>query len=362
MRGKVLCLTEDPDRPTTAMFIGLREAGFDLAVICPGYEQVITFLRDNRVRVLDVTIPRRFDRHGTGELRRIIVDGNYQILHLFSNSALESGLRASRGLDTRIVAYRGIVGNVSFLNPISWRRFLNPRIDRIVCVADCVREYFLSMRPAWLRLPPERSVTIYKGHDLDWYQAEPAQLHHLGMPDNAFVVSCAANYRPRKGIEVLVAAMSHLPAEWNAHLILVGRMDAKRLRKEVEQSPASSRIHFLGHRDDAPAVIAASDVFVLPSIRREGLSRSLIEAMAYGIPPVATDCGGNAEIVIDGACGLLVPTGSPSSIADAIGQLYRDDALRERLGQAARLRIENGFRIEDTISRTAVLYDSLLAG
>ena len=79
--------------------------------------------------------------------------GRYDILHLFSNKALQNGLAASRGLPVKIVAYRGIVGNVSFFSPVSWLRFLNPRIDRIVCVADAVRDYFLQMRPRFLRLP-----------------------------------------------------------------------------------------------------------------------------------------------------------------------------------------------------------------
>ena len=86
-------------------------------------------------------------------------------------------------------------------------RHLNPRIDRIICVADAVRDFFLSMRPAFLRLSPEKLVRIYKGHDLAWYDAEPADLTSVGLPQGAFVVATVANYRPRKGIEMLVEAI-----------------------------------------------------------------------------------------------------------------------------------------------------------
>jgi glycosyltransferase involved in cell wall biosynthesis len=260
----------------------------------------------------------------------------------------------------RLIAYRGIVGNVSFLSPVSWLRFLNRRIDRIVCVADAVRDFFLTMRPAFLRIPKHRLVRIYKGHDLAWYTAAPANLEPLGVPHGAFVVSCVANYRPRKGIEVLVDAMAALPRDAPIHLLLVGQMQARRLVKSIAASPVADRIHRVGHRADAPAITAASDVFVLPSIKREGLARSLIEAMAYAVAPIVTDCGGSPELVVDGVSGLVVPVRDPQALADAIIKLYEDADLRTRFGRAARERIRDDFRIEETIAQTLALYRSLV--
>jgi glycosyltransferase involved in cell wall biosynthesis len=269
-------------------------------------------------------------------------------------------LAASRGLPVKIVAYRGIVGNVSFFSPISWLRFLNPRIDRIVCVANAVRDYFLRMQPAFLRVPAERLVTIHKGHSLDWYRAEPADLSALGIPRDAFVVGCVANYRPRKGIEVLVDALALLPSEWPVHLLLVGGgMDASRLTRHIAASPAAGRIHVLGYRSDAPSLTAACQAFVLPSTKREGLARSLIEAMAYGVAPVVTDCGGSPELVVDGVSGFVVPVRDAAAIAAALRKLRDDSELRRRLGAAARERIRNDFRIEDTIAKTLALYREL---
>src|SRR5690606_16788557 len=265
--------------------------------------------------------------------------------------ALQSGLAASRGLPVRIVAYRGIVGNVSFWSPVSWRRFLNPRIDRIVCVANAVRDYFLAMRPRFLRVPAERLVTIYKGHSLDWYTASPADLGSIGVPSDAFVIGCTANYRPRKGIELLVDALAALPA--NTHLLLIGGgMDAPALRRRIAASPAASRIHVLGYRRDAPALTAACDVFVLPSIKREGLARSLIEAMAYGIAPVVTDCGGSPELVVHEQCGLVVPAGDAAALAAALDRLHADPDLRARFGAAARERIGRALRVAGAVART----------
>jgi glycosyltransferase involved in cell wall biosynthesis len=357
---KALCITEDPDRPTTSMFVGLAKAGVDVTVVCPPGERR-DWLAENGVRVLDLPLRGQFDREAVRRLRAELTHGRYDVLHLFSNKALQNGLAASRGLSVKIVAYRGIVGNVSFFSPVSWLRFLNPRIDRIVCVAEAVRQYFLQMRPAFLRLPAERLVTIYKGHSLDWYRAEPADLTALGVPRESFAIACVANYRPRKGIEVLVAALGRLPGSLNVHLLLVGEgMDAPLLTRAIAASPARSRIHVLGYRKDAPALTAACDVFVLPSTKREGLARSLIEAMAYGVAPVVTDCGGSPELVRHGVSGLVVPVADAEALAAAIRMLHDDDVLRARLGAAARERIRRDFRIEDTIAKTLALYRELV--
>jgi glycosyltransferase involved in cell wall biosynthesis len=356
---KVLCITEDPDRPTTATFVGLERAGVDVTVICPAGERR-TWLEQNGVRVLDVPLCKQFDREAVRRLRAELRQGRHDILHLFSNKALQNGLAASRGLPVKIVAYRGIVGNVSFFSPVSWLRFLNPRIDRIVCVANAVRDFFLQMRPKFLRVPAEKLVTIYKGHSLDWYSEAPADLTAIGVPRGAFAVACVANYRPRKGIEVLVDAFDRLPSA--AHLLLIGGgMDTSRLVRRIAASPAAERIHVLGYRRDAPALTAACAVFVLPSIKREGLARSLIEAMAYGVAPVVTDCGGSPELVEHGKSGLVVPVADAAALAAAIRTLLDDAALRTRFGKAARERIGRDFRIEDTIAKTHALYTSLVA-
>jgi glycosyltransferase involved in cell wall biosynthesis len=359
---KALCITEDADRPTTATLIGLERAGIDVTVMCPAAAERRGALLEAGVRVLDLPLKKRVDRNGIDALRAELLAGGYDILHLFSNKAVQNGLIASRGLPVKIVAYRGIVGNLSFFNPISWRRFLNPRIDRIVCVANAVRDHFLRMRPKFLRVRPERLVTIYKGHSLDWYQAAPADLGSVGVPPGSFVLGCVANYRPRKGIELLVDAMAALPVEWRTHLLLVGGgMDAPALARRIAASPVAANIHVLGYRRDAPALTAACDVFVLPSTKREGLARSLIEAMAYAVAPVVTDCGGSPELVVDGVSGLVVPVRDVAALAAAIRKLHDDPELRRRMGAAARERIRNDFKIDDTIAKTLELYRELVA-
>lgn len=361
MAIRALCISEDPDRPTIATFVGLRQAGVDIAVICPPGAPARATLEAAGVELIDIWFRGRVDRDAVRALRQVLLERRIEILHVLGNRGLQNGLQAVKGLPVRVIAYRGIVGNVSFFSPVSWMRLLNPRVDRIICVADAVRDYFLQMRPAWLRIPESKLIRIYKGHSLEWYTDPPADLEPLGIPKNAFVVGCVANYRPRKGIEVLVEAVERLPEAWNVHLLLVGRMAGKALDRRIAASPMRERIHRPGVRPDAPQVSAACDVVALPSTKREGLARSVIEAMVYRRPVVVTDCGGSPELVVDGECGFVVPVRDAAALAGAISKLYNDPDLRRRLGVAARERIAHSFRIEDTIARTLAVYRGLAA-
>ena len=359
MAIRSLCITEGADRPTVATFIGMHRSGIGMTVVCPSDHPNFRVLEDAGVKVVDIRLTKNFDRDGTQALRAELAGGDYDIVHTFNSRALTNGLRAVRGTDIKVIAYRGIVGNLSVFDPMSWKRYLNPRIDRIVCVCEAIRRWFLEMQPAFLRMPADRPVTIYKGHKLEWYEAPAADLSTAGIPADAFTIACTAAYRPRKGIEYLIEAIELLPADVPAHLVLIGNMDAARLSRRIARSPARDRIHRVGYQGNAPQWTAACDVFCLPSIKREGLARAIIEAMAYRVVPVVTDCGGSPELVVDGECGFVVPPRDATALAGCFEKLYRDPALRERWGEAARQRIGTKFRNEETVRQTIALYEEL---
>lgn len=357
---QVVCVTGHSDRPEAETFIGLSRSGVHMHVLCPEAAPHFRRLSDAGVQVTPFDLAKRIDRDGIRNIRSIIRKDRSEILHLFNNKAVSNGILASTNLPVKIIAYRGIVANVSFFNPMSWMTYLNPKVDRIVCVAEAVRQYLLEMRLLWYRMPRGKPVTIYKGHHLDWYRDHPAELSEFGIPQNAFVVGCTANIRPRKGIHVLIDATHYLPADLPIHVLLIGHMDSPKLRKQIQKSPYRDRIHLAGFRNDAPAVQAACNAVVLPALRREGLPKVIIEAMAYGVPPVVTNSGGSPELIEDKKSGLIVPPGDAPAIAEAIQSLFHDPALCQNLGRNARERIGSCFRIEDTILKTKALYDALL--
>ncbi len=360
MAIRSLCITEGGDRPTVAMLIGMHNVGIEITVVCPPGHPHATSFAEAGVPVIEIALEKNFDRKSRAALRKELIRGQYHLIHTFNSRALSNGLHATKGLPIKVIAYRGIVGNLSFLDPMSWQRYLNPRIDRIICVADAIRRWFLEMQPAFLRMPATRPVTIHKGHKLEWYTETPADLHAIGIPVDAFTIACTAAYRPRKGVEYLIAALELMPADIPAHLVLIGQMDAAKLTRLIERSPARERIHRTGYLSNAPAWSAAADVFCLPSIKREGLPRAVIEAMAYAVPPVVTDSGGSPELIVEGESGFIVPTKDPASLARRFETLYRDPALRARMGAAARDRIATDFRTEDTVRKTVDLYKELI--
>lgn len=357
---KVLCVTAYSDKPETEMFIGLKKFGLDIWVACPSDAPHYQRLIEAGIPVIDIKICRRFDLSAVLILRRFLKANNIDILHLFNNRAVSNGILSSVKLPVKIVVYRGIVGNVSFLSPASWITYLHPKVNRIVCVAEAVRQYFLSMKFLWLRVPHEKVVTIYKGHSLNWYQNKPADLSEFNIPPEAFVVGCVANFRPRKGLHILIDSAKYLPVNAPIHFLLVGKMDDPSLVKQIEKSPFRNNIHLAGYRSDASAISAACHTVILPALRREGLPKVIIEAMAYGVPPIVTDSGGSPELVRGHKCGIVVPPGDSKEIARAIMRLYEYPDLRSEIGKHAKKQIESAFHIDKTIKKTIELYKDLL--
>lgn len=359
-RPRVLCLTDKCDRPETELFIGLKKAGFGVDVMCNPDGKHYQRLVDEGMVVQPIALKSRFDKDGTEAIRQQLAKTSYGVIHAFNPRALACGLRASKGRDIRVVAYRGVIGNISFLNPESWITFLHPRVDRIVCVADAIREYLAGIRFLWLRIAPRKLQTIYKGHDLSWYRDQPADLGEFGVPAGAFVVCCTGRDVPRKGFDVLVNALAKLSDDVAVHLLLVGDViNNQSLQEQVKATPRPERVHFTGYRTDAPAIAAASDVFVLPSTEREGLPRAVIEAMAYGVTPVVTSVGGMPELVEDGKSGLVVAPKDSDALAQAILRLYQDRELLKQMGREARERIARDFHTSRTVTQMGELYNAL---
>lgn len=356
----ILCLTDACDRPESELFIGLKRAGFDVDIMCNPKGRNYQRLVDEGMVVQPITLQGRFDRAGTAAIRNQLTQKKYDVIHAYNPRALACGLRASRGMAIEVVAYRGVIGNISFLNPESWITFLHPRVSKIVCVADAIKDYLASVRFLWLHIPDHKLQRIYKGHDLSWYQDRPCDLGEFGVPEGAFVVCCTGRNVQRKGFDVLVDAFDALPKDVEAHLLLVGDViDNEQLKAQVAATSHPERIHFTGYRQDAPAIAAASDVFVLPSTEREGLPRAVIEAMAYGVTPVVTGVGGMPELVEDAVSGIVVPPKSSSALSSAIARLYRDRDLLTRMGKAARERIAKKFHTSLTVRETGELYQAL---
>lgn len=181
----------------------------------------------------------------------------------------------------------------------------------------------------------------------------------LGIPPDARVVSSVGLLNDAKGHDLLVEAAARLPD--SVHLLIVGHGErAAALRERGRRLGLGARLHLPGWRDDISAVHAASDVFALPS-RWEGLPYSLLEAMAAGLPCVASDVNGSRDILrAEPPCGLLVPREDPPALASALQRLLSDPELAAGLARAGLARVAADFTLDAMLDRTLAVYREAL--
>jgi glycosyltransferase involved in cell wall biosynthesis len=348
----------NPIRPEASQVIGLHKSGkVRVVVLCNPNSPLIALFESHGIEVLTDKLDSKLSLSTIKNIKHIIKDRNIDILHLFNNIACCNGAMAAIGTNVKVIAYRGQTGNMSRLDPASYLTLLHPRLDKIICVAKAVE---LELK-THLGRHKNKAVTVYKGHDTSWYQNPKADLSSLGLAEDSFIISLVANLRPRKGLPVLMDALSLLPEDTNLDVLLVGAdPTSAKIQALIESSGRVGRVHALGYRTDAPEVAAASHLTILPTTKREGLCRAVLEANSYGVPAIVSDTGGNAELVKNGHSGIVVPPSEPQLLADAILKLYNDRELCALYGKNAKERAQNKFNVEQGVSGTLDVYYSLM--
>lgn len=167
----------------------------------------------------------------------------------------------------------------------------------------------------------------------------------LALPDDVFVVGTVARLDPVKNLDVLVEAVASLNGRRPATLLVIGDGETRtRLESAADRAGAAGAIRFLGHRDDARDLLAGCDAYANSSIS-EGVSLTILEAMAAGLPVVATRVGGTPEVV-DETCARLVPSRNPDAMTAALAELADAPDLRRALGRGGRMRVETRFALD----------------
>lgn len=235
-------------------------------------------------------------------------------------------------------------------------------VDTVITVSNKVRDRIVVTN----MLPAKRVVAIHNGmstHKFGVAQIEidARRLEFSSCPDDIVIV-CVARLVWFKGLSTLVDAMpSVLARAPNARFVVVGDGPLKaELIAQAGNLGVGKQLILTGERRDIPGILAAADLFVLPSVS-EGLPISIMEAMAVGLPTVATDVGGVSELVTDGETGLLVPPRATEALANALTTLALSPALRQAMGANGKRRIEKDFSPAQMAQCTAAIYrDRLL--
>ena len=240
------------------------------------------------------------------------------------------------------------------------------RIEKLFCrMADCIVTNAEAVRNRLTNegYAAEKIVVIHNGIELTRYARKPGELglhRELGVPSNTQLVAVFARLNELKGIEYFLRAAAGLIERFrNVRFLIVGDGASRpELERYAERLGLNKHVVFLGFRLDVPVLLSEISVSVLPTLS-EGLSNSLLEAMAASVPVVATRVGGNPEVVQGGVTGLLVPPRDAEALARAIGQFLEDPCLRKKFGLAGRERVSKRFALEHMTRATERLYEGL---
>ncbi|MHC4430422.1 MAG: glycosyltransferase [Planctomycetota bacterium] len=298
------------------------------------------------------------------KLIKILKDHKVDVLHCHVHKPTVYGVMASGFAGTRVVLshVHGLGRSGNFRRRLT-NFLLSRRCSRLISVANGVKADVL--RNNW-HMPAEKVAVLENSVDYERFagvsvdKSEARRM--LGLSPEAFVFGTVGRLAPTKGLGFLVEAFSrakeHIPS---AQLVLLGDGPARaQLERQALDSSCGGSIHFLGHKDNIEQLYRAMDVFVLSSIA-EGMPRAILEAMAAGVPCIATEVGGIPEIINSPEVGLLVRPSDPDALAGAMVTLAGTTGEQlQKLAEKASARIRRFYSHDVVREKLRKLYESEL--
>ena len=318
-----------------ALFGDLVAAGIPAVALGRAKRQALTavagLVREMRHQRPDLVLVRGYSAEMLGRAAAIIAGVPHRVVWVHNCGELDGRTRVRRYAD----------------------RLLDRRTDAYFGVAHAQTRYLVEA----LGHPAAKVRIIHNGVDPSGYRPDGAERARalLGIGPDRPVVGIVAAMRPEKDHLLLLRAARRLVDEFPGLLVLL--IGDGPMRPQIEQTVAdlglTGHVRLLGNRSDVPGLLPALDVFTLCSYTIECFPMALLEAMAAGRPAVCTDVGGVGEMLADGTTGYLVPPHDPDALADRLARLLRDRPLRQRMGVAARARVEHEFRLDTSVEAAA---------
>lgn len=350
-----------------ALAVAARQAGFDPAVWCLGGSSEI----EGRFQASGIAVLGKAASLGgaAGEplallryLRRERVEIVQTFLFHSDVTGRVVGALARLGRDGR----PRIVSSVraSNIRNRGWQFALLQWTAPLADVFTAVSRRTLDFAVAREGVVARRACIIPNGIDLLEWAALPdaaTARAELGLRPDGYVVATVGRLHEQKGHDYLLAATAKLAAEFDCTVLIAGYGPLRqKLEERAQALGVAPHVRFLGYRTDVPRLLAACDLFVLPSLW-EGMSNALLEAMAAGKPVVATAIDGNIEQVSPGVTGLLAPPKDSDALAEAMLELARDPARAREMGAQGREKVRREFSLEAMTRAYVDLYTKLVS-
>jgi sugar transferase (PEP-CTERM/EpsH1 system associated) len=313
------------------------------------------------VRLFELERHSAFDWRLVNELRRLLQHEQFDVVHTHAWGTLCEGWIAARLAGVPHVVH-GEHGTMETRpRNLKVQRFVWGRVDRVLSVSERLADRMARE----VGYPRERIQTIRNGLDLDQWAAGDRHKTRaaLGAAPNEVLVLAVGRLVSVKNHALLLTAFAQARTDGtHCRLLIAGDGPLRpELESQIRSLGIDAEVSLLGERRDVPDLLAACDVFVLSS-DSEGMSNTIIEAMAAGRPVIATHVGGNPELVASGTTGVLVESGNVAAMAAAIASLASDCAGRERMGAAGRERARREFAVNRMLDDYERMYLDVAAG
>lgn len=304
------------------------------------------------------------DRNLIGRLAQIVREGEFDVIHAQQYTPYFYSLMSCFWLTARVRHRPKLVftehGIAHPYKKKLRRLLLNPVLFSFASSINTISRYTKNLLVEYDNYPPHRTAVIPNGVDITRFSqtTDPSSLREaVGLTSTTPVVGVVARLDPVKNHPMLFRAfktvLHHRP---ECRLLVIGNGPEEGALKDLAESlEIHDRVLFLGARQDIPSLLQIVDVFALPSFS-EGMSAALIESMAAGVPIVATDVGGNSEVVEHNVTGYLIPDNDETAMADRLLDLLRNPETRWRMGEAGRRRAAQLFSLQTMVNAYTDIY------
>lgn len=346
-------------RPEAECYIDLAKKGHDVTVMSSGTNAYIDEYKKSSVKFIELKTLKKHSWAVIKQIHQYVKENNIDIVYATESKGIPNAAFACIGTKAKLITYRGTSGGMYKTDPTNYLCMLHPRVDGVICVSTpCTNNVKSKVRSAI----KDNVKTIYKGHDLNWYQEPAVVLSTLGSDSKFFNVVCIGSPRPHKGTHILLEALKELTDIKDLRVILVGdNLQREPFISLVNSSGMSEQIIQPGFRSDVPAIAKACDLLILPSLSKEGLSRVVLESLSNGTPVVSSANDGVLESIENGVNGYIVPIGETKALADKIRMLHQDRKKLAIITNNATDVIKNKMSHAQTVTNMEQYFKDILA-